>query len=98
MKYSVRGNLTISDGSNVITLLNTYELWKLDQELDKDKNGNTVFTFEAWVNSVEEKDSLFNQLKPFVDQYGESINWHECTHDETLTQPCTIIETYPAGG
>lgn len=91
MKYSIRGNMLLSDGSGVVAILNNYSLWRLITG-----QGET-FTFEAWVNTQSEKDSLFDDLKPFVDEFGESIDWHECTHDELTPTPCVIAETYTGG-
>lgn len=84
----------MTDGSNVVSLLNRYNLWRLITGQSMDENGSGLFTFEAWVNTVEDKDSLFTQLKPFLDAYGELIDWHECTHDEPIPQPCVIAEEY----
>ena len=94
MKYSIRGNLRLADGTGVNDVLNQYTLWRLITNQGVDEEGNDLFTFEVWVNTIEDKDSLFNELKPYVDQYGESIDWHECTHDEATTQPCVIAEVY----
>jgi hypothetical protein len=92
MKYSVRGNIITEDGSHIVTVLNSYALWRL-------VTGQTdgVFTFEAWVNTVEDKTALFNDLKPFVNE-GSVIDWHECTHDELNKQKCLHVETYTRGG
>ena len=97
MKYSIRGNLNISDGSDVITLLNHYELWRLKTSQFITDNEQEIFSFEVWVNTIEEKNSLFDALKPFVDEYGELIDWHECAHDEEISLPCVITETYTRG-
>lgn len=94
MKYSIRGNLNITDGSDVIDLLNDYTLWRLVTSQNVNENDQDIFTFEVWLNTVEDKDSLFNSLKPFVDEFGELIDWHECTHDERVSLPCIIAETY----
>lgn len=84
----------MTDGSNVVSLINNYTLWKLDTSQSVDELGIDIFTFEAWVNTISDKDNLFNELKPFVDQYGELIDWHECSHDEIISQPCVISEEY----
>jgi hypothetical protein len=94
MKYSIRGNLAMADGSNVVSLLNQYDLWRLITGQSIDDSGADIFTFEVWLNTVEDKDSLFPQLKQFVDQYGELIDWYEYTHDELISQPCVIAEEY----
>lgn len=94
MKYSIRGNLRLADGSNVVSLLNGYELWRLITNQSVDEEGNELFIFDVWLNTVQDKDSLFSELKPFVDEYGEVIDWHECTHDEVVSQPCVISEEY----
>lgn len=57
-----------------------------------------LFEFEAWVDNVTDKSTLFDDLKPFVDTHGGWIDWHECTHDELTPTPCVIIETYTQGG
>lgn len=84
----------MADGSNVVSLLNQYDLWRLITGQGTDETGADIFTFEVWLNDLADKDSLFPQLKPFVDQYGEVIDWHECTHDEPSPQPCVIAEEY----
>lgn len=95
MKYSIKGNLAISDGSGVVEILNKYNLWRLVTNNYKDAITNVeYFTFEAWVDTEAEKTNLFNELKPIVDVNGELINWHECTHDEEVQQPCVIAEEY----
>lgn len=94
MKYSVRGNLATADNSAVVELVNKYQLWRLDPKKFKDENGQEIFTFEVWLNSESDKDSLFNGLKPFVETESDYIDWHECTHDEPEGQPCEIKEVY----
>lgn len=91
MKYSIRGNLMLPDVVEIVGLLNRYSLWRLLTSQTES------FSFEVWVNTADEKNALFADLKPFVDQYGESIDWHECTHDEASPQPCIIAETYVRG-
>lgn len=94
MKYSIRGNLSLTDGSSVVNVLNNYSLWRLITSQTVDENNKDLFIFEVWVNTSTDKNNLFNQLKPFVDQYGELIDWHECTHDEVTQSPCVISEVY----
>lgn len=89
MKYSVRGNMNLTDGTEVNLVLNKYTLWRLVTTQTED-----TFNFEAWVNTVEDKDALFNELKPFVDVSGEVVDWHECSHDEPTQTPCVIVEEY----
>lgn len=84
----------MTDDSSVISLLNQYDLWRLITGQSVDGNGNELFTFEVWLNTVTDKDGLFNDLKPIVDQYGEAIDWHECSHDEPVNTPCVITEEY----
>ena len=93
MKYSVRGNLNMSDGASVVTLLNTFTLWKLET-----KQSESKFRFEVWLNTIQEKSHLFEQVKMYVDSYGGLIDWHECTHDEDVSRPCVIAEIYTQGG
>lgn len=97
MKYSIRGNLNMSDGSPVVALLNKYVLWRLETRQTADENEQDIFSFEVWLNTESEKDSLFNALKSYVDEYGEMIDWHECTHDKLIPNPCRIAETYVRG-
>lgn len=87
----------MSDGSGVVDLINRYTLWRLVTSSHTNEAEQEIFTFEVWVNTVTDKDSLFNALKPFVDEYGELIDWHECTHDEVVSLPCVIAETYSGG-
>jgi hypothetical protein len=89
MKYSIRGNLNVVDPSSVVSLLNTYTLWRLETRAT-----NGIFTFEVWVNVLNDKNSLFDQLKPYVIQIDDFIDWHECTHDEESPQPCVISEVF----
>lgn len=84
----------MTDGQNVVAVLNSYDLWRLITNETTDENGQAVFTFEAWINTITDKDALFNELMPFVDQFGEVISWHECSHDEATQQPCVIAEEY----
>lgn len=94
MKYSIRGRLSMTDGTSLVGILNTYNLWKLETGTHVNETGEEIFSFEVWLNTTEEKDSLFDKLKPFVDEFGETIDWHECTHDEENSKPCKIIQTY----
>lgn len=91
VKYSIRG-IMLSDGSDVLTVLQEYPVLHLTT------NQGESFTFEAWLSSPADRDSLFNALKPLVDQYGEYIDWHECTHNNAYaSRPCVIAETYVRG-
>lgn len=94
MKFSVRGNLAAADSSAVVELVNKYQLWRLVTGSYVDEDEREVFTFEVWLNSESDKDSLFNGLKPYVVSESEYIDWHECTHDEPESRPCVIEETY----
>ena len=95
MKYSIRGSLNIEDESSVIEIINQYVLWRLTTKRDKILlTEDERFTFEVWLNTVEDKDKLFNKLKSIVDEYGEIIDWHECSHDEEVSRPCVIAEEY----
>jgi hypothetical protein len=92
MKYSVRGeipNLSDAADANLLVIINNYFLYQL---VTKVVSGTR--TFEAWVNYLPDKNGLFNDLKFFVDQCGGWIDWHECSHDEAVSQPCVISETY----
>jgi hypothetical protein len=95
MKYSISGNLAMADGSAVVPLLNKYTLWRLITEQGQHPiTQESIFTFEVWLNTEVDKTNLFNELKPFVGINGEVINWHNCTHDEDIPQPCVIVEEY----
>lgn len=94
LKYSVRGLVPIADGNDIVATINSYTLWRLVTQDSQDEQGGDLFTFEAWVNTEADKTTLFNDLKPFVDIHGGSIDWHECTHDELVSRPCIISETY----
>lgn len=100
MKYSIRGTLNTTDEAGVISAINNYEIWRLttyrgSRAYDENPiDGDSKLIFEVWVNSLSDKDSLFNDLKTFVDDYGEIIDWHECTHDESNPLPCVIAEEY----
>lgn len=95
MKYSCRGFIPVSDGSAIVATINSYTLWRLVTQDSQDEQGSDIFTFEAWVNALADKTSMFNDLKPFVDTHGGSIDWHECTHDEANPQPCVLAGVYP---
>jgi len=98
MKLSVRGHTYVSDGSEIIDTINNYKLWRLVSESGKDTTtSNNFFYFEAWLNTEEDRTSLFNDLKPFIFNYGGWIDWHKCTHDEANSEPCVIEETYRGG-
>ena len=94
MKYSVRGILRNIDEEEVVEILNTYNLWRLHTGQYTNENSQDEFTFEVWLNTIEEKTSLFDRLKSYVDTHGEQIDWHECTHDEEISRPCVIAEEY----
>ena len=94
MKYSIRGKLNTNDSSEVITLINRFTLWRLITNNRINKEDQEIFTFEVWVNTENDKNSLFNALKPFVNEVGKEIDWHECTHDEEFIQACVIAEIY----
>lgn len=92
MKYSIRGGINVTDESILISVLNRYTLWRLIINVVDD-----VVVFEAWINLESDKDHLFDDLKVVVDNYGGHINWHKCNHDESVTQPCLIVEEYEGG-
>lgn len=94
MKYSIKGNFRGVDENEIVAVINNYNLWRLTTGSHVDMAMNEIFTFEAWVNNILDKDDLFNMLKPYVDEYGEAITWHECTHDELHPKPCIIAEEY----
>lgn len=90
MKYSIRGAIRTIDGEAlIVATINNYTLWRLDTS-----SVDGTFTFEVWVNTSTDKTALFDDLKPFVNTWGGSIDWHECSHDEATPKPCAISETY----
>lgn len=91
MKYSIRGRLNGTEGETVAPVLQSYTAWRLMMDNLWDEN---VFTFEIWLASEEDRVNLFDELKPFVDEYSGVIDWHGCTHDERYKQPCVITEEY----
>lgn len=95
MKYSISGSTFMNDGTDVINVINKYRLWKLKSSNTKSNIiKDFVFEFEAWVNSEEDKNMMFNELKQFVDTYGGSLSWHECRHDEDTNKSCVMSEVY----
>lgn len=92
MKYSIRGNLNAVNSSEVVFVINQHTLWRLVTKQEQE-----TFIFEVWINTISDKDSLFNALKPFVNKHSEVIDWHECTHDEINPSPCIIKETFIGG-
>lgn len=98
IKYSLRGSLGTSDAASVEAVLTHYPTSHYAVNASIDESGNNLFSFEVWVESEADKDALFEQLKPLVDQYGELIDWHECSHDVMYAaRPCVISETYVRG-
>ena len=95
MKYSIRGSIFVSDGTDIINVINKYNLWKLVTGNMKDDITNSdIFIFETWVATETDKTELFNELKSFVDTNSGNIDWHECSHDESNSYPCIITEVY----
>lgn len=95
MKHSIRGLIPTVDGALIIlATINKYFLYNLKVANSMTAAGEDAFEFEAWVNTDEEKVALFDDLKPFVDRWGGSIEYHACTHDEAFHLPCVITETY----
>lgn len=96
MKYSIKGETFTANGSDVIKLINKYNIWKLDSLIVDDVVTRTdKFIFEAWVNTEVEKISLFNDLKSIIDNSGGHISSHKCFHDEiNVGIPCVIEEEY----
>lgn len=93
MKYSVKGSLRTTDASVLMATLGKYTS-DISSSQHTDPEGHAVLIFEAWVASTEDKTAMFEDLKPLVDMFGEAINWHECSHEETVSRPCVIRETY----
>lgn len=95
MKYSIRGTIHNTEGESIAPVLQSYTAWRLVMENSWDDGS---FIFEIWLSTSEESGSLFEELKPYIDEYGGSIDWHVCTHDQRIKEPCTIEETYSVGG
>lgn len=96
MRFSIRGAIHTQDGDPIVTDINRFALWRLVTANEMDGE-YPVFTFEAWVNSLADKNALFTLLKPHVDEHTGAIDWHVCSHDEPVSQPCSIAETYQRG-
>lgn len=96
MKYSVKGQLSMTDATELVEVVNNYVVWHFDQKVVED-DGLQVLVFEIWVNTEAELWFLWDDLKVLVDAYGERIEWHECHHDDPLNQPCVIAEVYVKG-
>lgn len=94
--YSVRGRLQITDETEIVALLTNFPTVDpfVAEYVDIRESEVPIFIFESHVEREEDKTALFQALKPFVDQFGEQIDWHECTHDKEVTTPCVIAETY----
>ncbi|WP_413305748.1 hypothetical protein AA0X95_04315 [Bacillus sp. 1P10SD] len=91
MKYSIRGNLHNTEGETVIPVLQSYTAWRLTMKQDWDEN---IFIFEIWLAEETNKTSLFEEIKPYVDEFTGFIDWHTCTHDQRYKKPCMIQEEY----
>lgn len=89
MKYSIIGNFHTQDESSLISVINQYYIYKLSPQKNEDG-----FSFEVWLQNLNDKNSLFSQLKGKVDEFGGSISWHECSHEEINPKPCVIVESY----
>jgi hypothetical protein len=72
-------------------VLQSYQAWKLNPDQDWDTN---TFLFEIWLAEETDKTSLFEELKPFVDEFTGFIDWHTCTHDQRYKEPCVIAKEY----
>lgn len=95
MKYSIKGQTFVSDGSSIISIVNKYKVWKLEQSIIEDIISKTdIFVFEVWVDTVDERNNLFDDLKQIINNNGGFINWHKCYHDEKLRTSCIIEEEY----
>ena len=93
MKYSIRGKLKTNDGTDIIELVNKFQIWKLDSTKVYYED-SWVLMFEVHLNDEIAKNSLFDQLKQKVNLYNGEIDWHKCYHDEPIQQPCVIEESY----
>lgn len=89
MKYSVRGSFSLTNKQEILTTIEKYPLWRPIEDSEADG----IYSFEVFLNAGLDKNNLFEDLKSLV-QTGESIDWHECCHDETIKRPCVIAETY----
>lgn len=98
MKYAIRGKISKLDEVPIVTIVNQYTLWKFQYEWVNimlfDKEG-VFLSFEVWLADPAERDSLFLDLKDYIEEHGESgdtLDWHECTHDEPHPEPCAPPE------
>ncbi|AYP68274.1 hypothetical protein PQE75_gp205 [Bacillus phage vB_BcoS-136] len=97
MKYSIRGELNKMSEANAISSINSFSLWRLITSIISfdNEDSSDIFIFEAWVNTKEEKDYIFEDMKIEVDKYGGWVDWHMCTHDERIPKPCIVEDRYP---
>jgi hypothetical protein len=58
------------------------------------KSLNESVMFKLWVETEEQKDIMFEDLKELIDTTGGTISWHECSHWEAVNTPCVIAESY----
>jgi hypothetical protein len=100
MKYSIIGNLNgilpdSTEEQEVIDKVNTYDpIWRFKPNTYENEEGLSIMTFEIWLETIENRDDCFADMKTFVDTHTGGTSWHECTHDKPTQQPCVIIEEY----
>lgn len=92
MKKSIRGSIrtnTQTDKDSIVADINKYTLWRLNTNVYEN-----TFIFEAWVNNENDKNELWSDMKRHVDALTGKIDWHYCSHDEEMKEPCVIVEEY----
>ncbi|PLR93179.1 hypothetical protein [Bacillus sp. T33-2] len=101
MKKSIRGNIkakTQEDRDAIVQDINKYTLWRLDTSESIDETtGESVFNFEAWVNSESDETKLWSDMKRHCDKHKGKLDRHNCNHDEEHKTPCVIDEEYKTG-
>lgn len=97
MRYSISG--TTTDRTDIRELNITSRMIENIEDTYKIiEFGNGEVSFEIWVDTVEQKDILFDDLKLFIDENGGVVKWHECSHWDDVKTPCVIAEAYPREG
>ena len=95
MQYSIRGNILLENKNLVNVIIMDYTV-SIGYNTDLE-NKIVLYEFEVWVNTLEEKNSVFNSLKKILSNPNEWIDWHECYHNENINSPCVISEKYTIG-
>jgi hypothetical protein len=103
MKYSIRGTVSANREIEIMEVINSVVLHKLDirksfEVVDyNNHNIREIITFEVWVNDSTNSDFLFDNVSNMLDTRQDFVSFHECYNDEPNGQPCVIM-TEKRGG